>query len=331
MRSAEASLTVQAMTKRLFDPREVDFYLGSQGHVATHAQLRELGVSMASITRRIGVGGPWQRLLPGVVLTHRGTPTRRELLLGARAFCGDDAVITGIDALHAAGLRTLPPRPEIYVLIPAGRHRTSHGSVHVERSHRMPDPVTVNGIPYAPVPRALVDTCRRTAVLGEVRHLVATVVQRRTCTVPELAAELVASARARTALARFALAEVSDGVRSIAEGVAREVMRTAGIPAPLWNVRLRLPDGSELRPDAYWPEYGLALEIDSFAWHLAPADYVHTMQRARRMVAGGLLVINFAPVEITSAPDRFVRELNAMLALAAGRTVPEGILVIPAA
>ena len=99
VRSAEASLTVQAMTKRLFDPREVDFHLGSQGHVATHAQLRELGVSMASITRRIGVGGPWQRLLPGVVLTHRGTPTRRELLLGARAFCGDDAVITGIDAL----------------------------------------------------------------------------------------------------------------------------------------------------------------------------------------------------------------------------------------
>lgn len=319
------------MTKRLFDPREVDFRLGSHGHVATHAQLRELGVSMATITRRIGVGGPWQRLLPGVVLTHRGTPTRRELLLGARAYCGDDAVITGIDALHAAGLRTLPPRPEIYVLIPAGRHRTSYGSVHVERSYRMPDPVMANGIPYAPVPRALVDTCRRTAVLGEVRSLVATVIQRRSCTVAELTEEVTAAARARTALARFALAEISDGVRSIAEGLAREVMRSGGVPAPLWNVRLVLPDGTELTPDAYWPDYGLALEIDSFAWHLAPADYVHTMQRARRMVVGGLFVMSVAPVEITTAPERFVRELNAMLALAAGRSVPEGILVMPAA
>ncbi|MFN8078025.1 MAG: hypothetical protein U0Q19_00525 [Kineosporiaceae bacterium] len=319
------------MTKRLFDPREVDSHVASHGHVASHAELRAMGVSMATITRRIGVGGPWQRLLPGVVLTHRGTPTRRELLLGARAFCGDEAVITGIDALHAAGLRTLPPRPEIDVLIPAERHRKSHGSVHVERTHRLPDPVVVNGIPYAPVPRALIDTCRRTAVLGDVRHLVATVIQRRSCTVPELADETVAAARARTALARFVLAEVSDGVRSVAEGVARDVMRKGGVPAPEWNVRLILPDGSELTPDAYWPAHGLALEIDSYAWHLAPADYLHTMQRARRMVVGGLLLMSFGPVEITSGPDRFVREVKAMLALAAGRAVPEGIVMLPAA
>jgi len=299
--------------------------------VATHAQLQSLGLSKSTITRRIGPRGPWQRLLPGVVLTHRGTPTRDELLRGALAFCGEDAVVTGWDALLSAGLRQ-QAKPQVYLLIPADQQRKSFGYASIERTRKMPEPILREGIPYAPVPRALVDACRRSDSLTEVRHLVATTVQARLCTVDDVRDQVRAAARARTALARVVLAEVADGVRSGAEAVARSVMSEHGVPAPLWNVRLCTPDGRTfLTPDAYWPQFGAALEIDSFAWHLSPQDYLHTIRRSRRMIVNGVLVMHFAPVEISAGPARFAREVMALLEIARRTPLPEGIFVAPAA
>lgn len=57
------------------------------------------------------------------------------------------------------------------------------------------------------------------------------------------------------------------------ESDARHLLRDAGIPDPLWNQNLYLPDGTFLaRPDAHWPYAGVALEIDSREWHLSPAN-----------------------------------------------------------
>jgi hypothetical protein len=320
------------MTARRFDPAAIDDGLRAQQFVATHAQLAALGLSTSSITRRIAPRGPWQRLLPGVVLAHRGTPTRRELLLGARAFCGEESVITGLDALRAQGLRTLSSERHVDVLVPVDRQRKSFGYVRVERTRRLPEPLPLDGIPYAPVPRALVDAVRRIENLDAVRDLVASTVQNRLCTVEDLRTQVLGAARARTALARLVLGEVADGVRSVAEAKGKDAMRRYGIPAPLWNVSLCRPDGTLLlTPDCYWPQFGAALEIDSFAWHLAPAAYLRTMQRSRRMVIGGVLLLPFGPVEIIDNPSGFAREVDAFLRLAGRRPQPEGIVVVPRA
>jgi hypothetical protein len=316
------------MTARGFDPRQLTDRLRTTGFVATHAGLQEMGVSTSTITRRIGPGGPWQRLAPGVVLGHLGTPTRHELLLGAMAFCGEDTVVTGLDALRAARLRTSAGNPEVNVLVPIARQRKSYGYIRVERTRRLPEPTVVQGIPFAPVPRALVDACRRMESPAEVRHLVADTVQQRLCSVDELRDQVRASARARTALARAALAEVADGVRSGAEAAARSALDRFGAPAPLWNVRLLSRDGvAFLSPDAYWPEFAAAMEIDSFAWHLGPDDYLRTLQRSRRLTVRGVLVTHFAPVEITRDPERFAREVMTFLHMARNRAMPDGIVV----
>ena len=152
------------MPKRSFDPAAVYDALIAHERVLTHSTLRELGLAPATVSRRIGPRAPWQRLLPGVVLAHRGTPTRRELQLGALAFAGEGAVISGTDAIRALGGK-VPSQATIHVLTPIERQRSSFGYVRVERTRRMPEPVDRAGLPFAPVPRATVDACRHLETL----------------------------------------------------------------------------------------------------------------------------------------------------------------------
>jgi hypothetical protein len=309
------------VVRRTINWAAIDDGLRALECIATHGQMAELGLTSSTLMRRISPRGPWQRILPGVVLAHRGTPTRREQIRAALAFCGTGAIVTGVDALRAHGLRTSMFDSQVDVLIPAEQHRKSFGFVRVERTRRPPVAVVINGIPYAPVARAVVDACRRTRTLDGVRDLVSTAIQQRACTVAELRREILSGARQRSALSRLVLAEIS-------EGKAREVLRAQGVRAPAWNVHLYRPDGTKfLSPDAYWADVAAAIEIDSFAWHLKPADYMQTMRRARRMTIGGVLVLPFAPTEIIDAPEAFAQEVEALLRVAAARPVPEGIVV----
>jgi hypothetical protein len=142
------------------DRSALDDLLRSHERVLTHAQLRAFGLHPSTITRRITTTGPWQRILPGVVLAHRGTPSHRERLLAALAFAGDSAVITGLDALRVHGVRTEATSPVIHVLVPVDRQRRSFGFVRIERTRRMPTVLRKQGLPWAAAERATIDTCR---------------------------------------------------------------------------------------------------------------------------------------------------------------------------
>lgn len=323
---ARTASSIDPMRSRRFDRAELDLALRGREFVATHAQLVAMGISASSITRRLAPHGPWNPILPGVVLAHRGTPTRRELQLAALAFVGEDAVITGPHALTAHGLRAAQPTDRVDVLAPMARQRKSKDFVMVERTRYLPEPLLRKGIPYAEPPRALVDACRRTRDLSDVRALVAAAVQSGLVTVEQLWTAIRRAPRPRTAMARAVIREVGEGVRSAAEAVARDVLHTSGLPGPVWNVTLYSADGVVLRtPDAYWPELGLAIEIDSFAWHLSPDSYLRTLSRSRSMVIDGLVVLHFAPVEIRDNPEQFIREVAAAMEIARRRPVPQGI------
>lgn len=307
---------MRCVSSSKFDRYALDAALAGVGRVATHRWLREHGVPLATTTRRIGPAGPWQRLLPGVVLAHRGTPTRRELLLGALAYVGPEAVITGPDALRALGARNVDLPATVHVLVPVSRQRSSFGFVQIERTSRMPPPIRRGGIPYAPIERATVDTCRRMESTSSVRALVSAIVQQRLCDAVRLTAEVHASPRQRTAAARRSLLEVSAGIRSVAEAMARDALRRFKVPEPLWNVPIRDADGVPLlTPDGWWPKYRAALEIDSVAWHLSPDDWRRTQQRQRRITTLGIRVLAFSPLEIIQDPAGFAREIRTLLGL----------------
>jgi len=288
--------------------------------VATHSELREIGVPSSTITLRIRDGGPWQRVLPGVVAGHKGVLTRFEQRLGALRYAGPDSALTGLDALDLHGLRTRALRriDRVHVLIPHRSQRSSHGFALLTRSRRAITSVVRGGLRVVPVARAVVDACRREGALDDVRELVAAAVQQRLCTVAEVAVEVALAQRQRTALPRAVLAEVAAGVRSVAEARLRAGFDRYGVPQPRWNAEVR-NDAGELVVvlDGYWEELDAELEINSVEWHLSPGAFKRTTQRQRVVVLTGRSTISVLPSEIDDDLEGICREVLQFLRLCA--------------
>lgn len=305
-----------------YDQFAVDQLIAGRSGVVRLGELRDLGMPVRTIHHRVRAGR-WSRLLPGVVLTASGSASHHQRLTAALVYAGAGAILTGPSALRLRGIRAAPRTEEIHVLIPHGRRQSSAEGVLVERTRRLPHPVTVNGHPSAPLARACIDACRRMRDLDQVRALIAELVQRRRVTVQELAEEIRAAQVRGTALPRAVVAEVSAGVRSAAEAQVRRLIRASRIPEPLWNQEVFDLHGSWLAtPDGLWFRQGVALEIDSLEWHLSPAHYERTQARQRLMSAAGLLVIPVTPGFARRQGADLLEDLGQALAAGALRPTP---------
>jgi hypothetical protein len=150
-----------------------------------------------------------------------------------------------------------------------------------------------------------------------VRAVVADAVQQGKCTIGQLAAELHAGPAQGSQLLRGALEEVAAGVASIAEGDFRKLIKRGGLPSPMYNPRLYVGEAFLAKPDTWWPDAGVACEVDSREWHLSPAGWERTQARHAMMSAHGILVLHYSPRRIRSEPAAVVEEIGK--ALEAGR------------
>ena len=258
-------------------------------------RLRALGVPSPTISRRCRPGGPWTLVLHRTVLLATGTPTARQRLVAALEYGGPESVITGFAAARAHGLRRGPDDGAIAIAVPHRRGVVSHSFVSVERTHRLPRYQTLDGVRVAAAARAVVDGVRRLTEVDDVRAVLAEAVQRGRTTPQLLGEELDAGPSAGSALPRAVLLEVRDGIRSAAEGWARDLVRASTMPAPVWNPALHGAQGFLARPDAYWPELGVAWQIDSREWHLDPASWERTLWRRTLLESAGVVVVSTVP------------------------------------
>ncbi|MGN6611060.1 MAG: hypothetical protein ACTHLJ_04745, partial [Angustibacter sp.] len=105
------------------DLAAIDDLIRTREQVVTHAELVAMGLNLSTVCHRIRRQGPWQRVHPGVVLTHSGTATERELNLAALAYAGDGAVLTGLGALRLLGVRAAAGQRGRHVLVPHERRK----------------------------------------------------------------------------------------------------------------------------------------------------------------------------------------------------------------
>lgn len=281
------------------EPDVLSALILKQDYVVSRAQALTAGLTPSSLRYRLRRGGPWRVCLPGVYLTITGTPTQVQRETAAVLYGGPHAVITGATALRH--LRV--PAPEtstIDILVPAGCRRQSISYVSAHRTTRMP--LMVYGPPhrgYAFPARAAADAARGLTDLREARALIAGVVQCRACTVSELSGELHGGPIRDSALLRAVLAEAAQGVRSAPEAELRDLIGKARLPMPLFNPRLYLPNGTFIaQPDAWWPEAGVAIEVDSRRWHISPEDWEHTMDRHDELSQHAIVTLHFTPHKI---------------------------------
>ncbi|WP_240687392.1 hypothetical protein [Amycolatopsis suaedae] len=280
-------------------------------------------MSHSMISRLCRPSGPWRRLIPGVVLLSNGTPTRSELNLAALAHAGEGAMLTGIAAARLHGLRRLPADNRVHVLLPHSRRVATRGFAVIERTIYPPDPAVIDGVPVAPLARALIDAAHRMERLDDIRAMIAEAVQRGLCEPADLRKELEQGTTIGSALPRRVISEMERGIRSAAEAWAVPVVRRAKLPAPQWNVEIRDANGKSLGiTDAYWEEVALALEVDSLDWHLNPEGYERTMRKHTAMAAAGILVVHILPKQLRNDPLGVIRALRAAYQQAAGRPPP---------
>lgn len=290
---------------------------GNDG-VASHRQLVDVGMSVATIARWANKG-PWQRVLPGVVVGHRGPLSVRQRRRAALTYAGERAVLSGDHALDLLGIagNRLTVSDRVLVLIPWACRKLSAGFVTIERTQRPPTTVLRHGLPVAAPARAAADAARHDDDVDRVREVFGATVHQQRATVEDLREEVFGGPTQRTHVARRVLEEVSAGTRSAAEGKVFRLVSTSSLPQPLWNEDV-IVDGVRVgHADAYWRELGVVLEIDSIRWHSTPRDLRRTQAKQRRYAAAGLLLVSVAPQDVLDDPEGFLRQLAATLVRAA--------------
>ncbi|MDT0306440.1 hypothetical protein RM780_05620 [Streptomyces sp. DSM 44917] len=328
--------------------------------VMTGQELREHGVPPAAAHERCRPGGPWQMPLPGVFLLRPGPPTAAETLQAVLRYTGGregEAVVSGLAALGLHGVAGVPPVTALEgvdVLVPRIRRLRSVGWARITRTPRMPRPVTVDGFPVAPVPRALADAVAALAAVppqqarGErptVRRLLTEAVRGGHCEPQAVLREL---ARAGT----LGLPQVAGAVdtllvegRTAAEARLQEVVREERLPDPCWNVGLWLPDGPFLASvDAYWPHEAVAVEIDARVPRRRPgraeparpgrareAEPEEEADRRRLLTLAGLgiTLLRVTPRQLRHWPHAQAQAVRAALEAAAHRPPATYVVVLP--
>ena len=299
--------------------------------VAAVRELVALGHSERTVYRRCLEGGPWQRVLPGIVMLFTGTPTVDQLVHAALLLAGPDAMVTGIEACRRYGLRRGPVRraddanasPEVHVLVPSSRQVRSVGYVHVERTKRLPHPLIRDGVPLVPLVRSCTDAARRLRSAAQITELLSEPVQRSLCTVNMLWEELHAGSRRGRAIPRAVLADLADGVRSAAERAAKQFWPSTGLPTPWWNAPVWTADGAFLGIGDCWiDEVAMLWEIESSEWHLDPAAHEYTVRRAAQFTAAGVVYVASKPKMVLTDRAGVASTLRAAYAQACRRPRP---------
>lgn len=115
----------------------------------------------------------------------------------------------------------------------------------------------------------------------------------------------------------------------MAEAEFRDLILRAGLPMPMFNARLLYGKTFIARPDAWWPDAGVAAEVDSREWHLSPEDWKRSVRRHTAMTKHGILLLHFTPSTIRDDPASVITEIRG--ALTAGRARPSlGLRALPA-
>ncbi|HVV14434.1 hypothetical protein [Amycolatopsis sp.] len=285
--------------------------------VATISHLRRNGMTPRAIAARCRPGGPWRRLLPGVLLLGDGEPNRRQMLRAAAFYAGAGAVVTGLDALRAHNIRVVPSR-QVQVLVPVQRRVPPLDFVSLERTSRIPEPVVDDDIAFAPPARATIDVARREMDPDRLRRLLSLPVYYGLCTADELRAELDAGNQRGTAAVREMLRNLGSMGDTYLQGQARELLDCVPLPPPVWNVTVCDSQGRPIGTvDAWWDEVALG-------WQFGADDVANRAPKMNHLAlsAAGVVLVQTSPDQLRANVKTIARELTSAFANAAKRRRP---------
>jgi hypothetical protein len=286
--------------------------------VVRREDLHKAGVSQYAMAKRCRPEGPWQILLPGVLLLTKAPPTRLQRLRAALLYVNtEDAVITGAAALHEHGLGPLTA-DEVHVLVRSDRRVSTRNFVRVERTTRLPRPVISSGLRFAPPIRAAVDAARHTSDQARKRAYLLAPVHGRLHTLEQMRTELNAGSQRGTAALRALLNEpiAPALITTVHHGWALRVLRQTPLPPPSWNVTVYNEAGKRIGiADAWWHEVGLG-------WDFGNQRDGHSLARQTAFAKEGLHLVTTTVADLRGSAEQVSKELSAAFLRATRRPRP---------
>lgn len=275
----------------------------AQRGLVTRSGLLDAGLTSREIERRLEVGRLY-RVHPGVYAV--GHPRLAPLAgeLAAVLACGTGTVLSHRTAAGLWGLirRTAGP---VHVTR-AGSHRVGPRGVVVHQTRRGPPSAVHLGLPVTTPVRTLLDLAA-TESTHTLERAVNEAGARRLAIPAEVRAALQPGRRG-TAVLRALLDGGPPLTRSEAERRLLALVRRAGLPRPLTNVRV-----GPFEVDAFWPAGGLVVEVDGYAFHSSRAAFERDRLRDAALQAAGHRVMRVTWRQITEQPEAVAIRLAALL------------------
>jgi hypothetical protein len=95
----------------------------------------------------------------------------------------------------------------------------------------------------------------------------------------------------------------------------------------MYNVAVVTPAGSYIAtPDLWLDDVGLAVEVDSVAYHATPEGYAKTLRRNARYAAVGIPFVTVLPADLRTRPRGVLRDIGRARAAAAARGRPDVVV-----
>ncbi|MDQ1423806.1 MAG: hypothetical protein QOD72_1304 [Acidimicrobiaceae bacterium] len=148
-------------------------------------------------------------------------------------------------------------------------------------------------------------------------------IEREVCTVADLAETgRRLRQRGRTGSARFGrvLESRPASIKPVGSDLELRLERAViagGLPRPLRQRTIRLPNGSAARADFFWPAQRLVVEVDHFTWHGGRASATADKRRDRLLAGVGMRTLRVTDDDIAERLDLVVDDIALVLALAA--------------
>jgi very-short-patch-repair endonuclease len=275
----------------------VAWIAAAQRGLVTTWQLRAVGLSSSAIARRVQAG----RLHPlyrSVYLVGHPVPAPLARELGVILACGIGSFLSHRCAGTRWGFLTAPD-PPLEVLV-VGDQRRGDFIVHRTRRLDLSDVTVHDGLPVTAPARTLIDLA---ATLGPrpLQRALEEAERLRLVRRGELTDALRRAKRRRGAATLASLvADASEPAltRSEAEERMLALIKKGGLPSPRVNARAA---GHEV--DFLWPEHGLVVEVDGYAFHSGRAAFERDRLRDADLAAIGLRVVRTSWRRLTREPE----------------------------
>lgn len=222
------------------------------------------------------------------------------------------AVLDGVSAMHAAGLRGIES-DEVHVAVPkSARPRRCRGVVvHETRRYELSS-VIADGIPRMRPATGAVHAALWARSEREATLFVIVGAQQRLFTPQEYADEVVKIRRdRRRRLLRQLHADIAGGIEALGERDFAKLCAQRDFPEPTRQLRIRTPSGS-WRYDVVWEQYRTTVELNG-SHHLAPEQAMKDALKENAMRLVGHVVVRIPNLALRVDPEPFLDQIDAAL------------------